>query len=246
MDLNLKGKVALITGTGSQIGYGIGIARTFAQEGCKLVLSDINFEGLKQTEKDLAETGAEILIFKADITNRQEVDELCKAAAEKFGRIDILVNNAGASGPHCQFVDMTPEAIAFDINVNLFGQMNVAQAVLPYMIEQKYGRIVNFSGGQGIPGLSTYGAAKAGVVAFTQSLSKEVAPMGVIVNALGPGLGVTGLVNETASKQFLDMNIARSSLKRLCTADDVGPAVAFLASDVCSYMTGQLIHLSTF
>ena len=246
MDLGLKGKVALITGAGSQIGYGKGIALTLAQEGCNIIAADINLEGAKQTADEVRTLGCDVLAVKVDVTNRAEVDQMVKTALERFGRIDILVNNAGASSPLKPFVEMTKADWDLDINVNLYGQMNVAQAVLPHMLSRGYGRIINISGGQGIPNISVYGAAKAGIVAFTQALAKEVASAGVIVNALGPGLGVTGLVNKTAPEDFLEQNKQRSALKRLCTPEDVGPAVAFLASDRCSYMTGQFIRLSTF
>lgn len=246
MDLGLKGKVALITGAGSQIGYGRGIALTLAQEGCNIIAADIDLEGAKQTVDEVKTLGCDALAVKVDVTNRAEVDQMVKTVLERFGRIDILVNNAGASSPLKPFVEMTKADWDLDINVNLYGQMNVAQAVLPHMLSRRCGRIINISGGQGIPNISVYGAAKAGIVAFTQALAKEVATAGVIVNALGPGLGVTGLVNKTAPEDFLEQNKQRSALKRLCTPEDVGPAVAFLASDRCSYMTGQFIRLSTF
>ena len=246
MDLGLKGKVALITGAGSQIGYGRGIALTLAQEGCNIIAADIDLEGAKQTVDEVKTLGCDALAVKVDVTNRAEVDQMVKTVLERFGRIDILVNNAGASSPLKPFVEMTKADWDLDINVNLYGQMNVAQAVLPHMLSRRCGRIINISGGQGIPNISVYGAAKAGIVAFSQALAKEVATAGVIVNALGPGLGVTGLVNKTAPEDFLEQNKQRSALKRLCTPEDVGPAVAFLASDRCSYMTGQFIRLSTF
>jgi len=143
------------------------------------------------------------------------------------------------------FMEKTKSDWDLDVGVNLYGQMNVAQAVIPHMAEKKYGRIINTSGGQGLPTISTYGAAKAGVEAFTHSLALEVAPLGIIVNGISPGLGDTGLIVHTAEEHkqgFLRM----SSLKRLCTPQDVAPAVAFLASDVCSYMVGQWLRLSTF
>ena len=113
------------------------------------------------------------------------------------------------------------------------------------MAERKYGRIINTSGGQGIPTISVYGAAKAGVEAFTHALALEVAPLGVIVNGISPGLGNTGLVVRN-TEEFMEGNRQRSALKRLCTPEDVAPAVAFLASDVCSYMVGQWLRLGTF
>ena len=140
---------------------------------------------------------------------------------------------------------MTEEDWDFDIGVNLLGQMRVARAVLPHMISRKYGRIINMSGGQGIPSISIYGAAKAGVDMFTKALAREVASKGVIVNAVCPGLGKTGLVYR-APQEFLESERQRSLLKRLCTPDDVAPVVAFLASDRCSYMIGHVIELGTY
>ena len=133
-----------------------------------------------------------------------------------------------------------------DIGVNLYGQMNVAQAVIPYMAEQRYGRIVNTSGGQGIPTISTYGAAKAGVEAFTHSLALEVAPLGIIVNGISPGLGETGTDRDRhrRAQGGLPADVGAASGSAL--PQDVAPAVAFLASDVCSYMVGQWIRLATF
>ena len=245
MDLGLKGKVALITGTGSQIGYGKGIAMTLAGEGCDIVSADIDLNGAKQTVEEVEALGCKALAVKVDVANRAEVDDMVKSALEKFGKIDILVNNAGTSSLLRPFVEMTKADWDLDINANLYGQMNVAQAVLPHMMSRRYGRIINTSGGRGIPNISIYGAAKAGVMAFTEALAREVASSGVIVNGIGPGLGETGLVHN-APAEFLEQNRQRSALKRLCTPEDVGPAVAFLASDLCSYMVGQFIHLSTF
>lgn len=245
MDLGLKGKTALVTGAGSQIGYGKGIAVSLAKEGCNIIAVDIDLNGAQQTAAEAKAVGVEALALKADVSNRDEVDEMVKAGQERFGHIDILVNNAGTSSPLKPFVEMTRADWDLDIQINLYGQMNVAQAVLPHMMSRNYGRIINFSGGRGIPNISVYGAAKAGIIAFTEALAREVATAGVIVNGIGPGLGETGLVQH-APREFLEQNRQRSTLKRLCRPEDVGPAVAFLASDVCSYMTGQFIHLSTF
>ncbi len=245
MDLGLKGKVALVTGTGSQIGYGKGIAMTLAGEGCNIISADIDLDGAKQTAGEVEDQGCKTIALKVDVANRSQVDSMIKSALEKFEKIDILINNAGTSSLLKPFVEMTREDWDIDIGVNLYGQMNVAQAVLPHMISRGYGRIINFTGGRGIPTISIYGAAKAGVIAFTEALAREVAQYGIIVNGIGPGLGETGLVHN-APTAFLEENRQRSALKRLCTPDDVGPVAAFLASDLCSYMVGQFIHLSTF
>lgn len=242
MDLGLKDKVALVTGAGSQIGYGKAIALYLAKEGCDIIAADIDLEGAKQTAAEVEALGRKAIAIKADVTKRAEVDDMVKAALEKLGKIDILVNNAGTSSQPKPFMEMTKADWDIDIKVNLYGQMNVAQAVLPHMMSRQYGRIINVSGGQGNPYISVYGAAKAGVEAFTQSLAREVASSGVIVNAVFPGLAHTGLTIE-APPGLIDSYRESSLLKRLCTPEDLAPVVAFLASDVCSYMAGQVIHL---
>ena len=244
MDLQLKDKVALVTGAGSQIGYGKAICLTLAEEGCDIIAADIDLSGAKQTAAQVEILGRKALAVKADVTKQAEVDAMVEKAIKKFGKIDILVNNAGASSQLRPFLEMTEEDWEFDIGVNLLGQMRVARAVLPHMIARKYGRIINTSGGQGVPNISIYGAAKGGVVQFTKALAREVASKGVIVNAIGPGLGKTGLVYR-APKEFLEGERQMSLLKRLCEPRDVAPVVAFLASDKCSYMVGQLVQLSS-
>jgi NAD(P)-dependent dehydrogenase (short-subunit alcohol dehydrogenase family) len=244
MDLLLKDKVALVTGAGSQIGYGKAIALTLAEEGCHIVAADIDVDGARKTAAQVDGLGRKVLAVKVDVTKQAEVDDMVKKAIGKFGRIDILVNNAGASSALRPFMEMTEEDWDFDIGVNLYGQMRVARAVLPHMIARKYGRIINTSGGQGVPNISIYGAAKGGVVQFTRALAREVAACGIFVNAVGPGLGKTGLVYR-APEEFLEGERQRSALKRLCTPEDVAPVVAFLASDKCSYMLGQVIQLGT-
>ncbi len=244
MDLQLKDKVALVTGAGSQIGYGKAICLTLAEEGCDIIAADINLDGAKKTSAQVESLGRRALAVKVDITKQAEVDAMIEQALKKFGRIDILVNNAGASSELRPFIEMTEEDWEFDIGVNLLGQMRVARAVLPHMLTRKYGRIINTSGGQGFPLISIYGAAKGGVVQFTKALAREVGDKGVIVNAVGPGLGKTGLVYR-APREMLEGEKQASVLKRLCEPADVAPVVAFLASDRCSYMVGQLIQLGT-
>jgi NAD(P)-dependent dehydrogenase (short-subunit alcohol dehydrogenase family) len=245
MDLKLKGKVALVTGTASQIGYGKAIALTLAQEGCDVVSADIDLTGARKTAAEVEKLGRKVMAVKVDVANRNEVDKMIKAVIDEFGRIDILINNAGTSSVVQPFMQMTKADWDLDIGVNLYGQMNMAQAVIPHMAARKYGRIVNCSGGQGIPGISVYGAAKGGVEQFTHALALEVAPLGIIVNGVLPGLGKTGLVG-TAPKEMLASFKQMSALKRLCTPQDVASVTAFLASDVCSYMVGQIVKLQTF
>jgi 3-oxoacyl-[acyl-carrier protein] reductase len=237
VDLKLKDKVVLITGTGSQIGYGKGIALTLAKEGCDIISADIDLKGATQTAAEVEALGRKSLALMVDVIDRASVDEMVKKSLEKFGRIDILINNAGVSSVWKPFVNMTKKDWDYDIQVNLYGQMNVAQSVLPHMIERKAGRIINTSGGQGIPGISLYGAAKGAIVQWSRALAKEVAPLGVIVCVYSPGLGATGLT----AKDPRDMKQMEKMMPmgRLCTSADVGPLVAFLASELSNYFCGS-------
>ena len=239
MDLKLRGKVALVTGAGSQIGYGRAIARTLAEEGCDLILGDINLADTRQTAAEIQQKGRKAFVYHVDVTDRAQVDEMIANGIKELGRIDILVNNAGASSRMMPFLQSTRKDWEFDIHVNLFGQMNVAQAVLPHMIARKSGRIINTSGGQGIPTLSMYGAAKAGVVMFTKSLAKELAGTGVIITVYSPGLGATGLTVDDPRMEKIAPSLP---LGRLCTPADVAPIVAFLASEPGTYMAAQLVQ----
>jgi NAD(P)-dependent dehydrogenase (short-subunit alcohol dehydrogenase family) len=244
MDLQMKDKVALVTGAGSQIGYGHEIALTLAKEGCHVVCADIKLDDVKQTAAQVEALGRQALATKTDVTKQAEVDSMVEKTIKKFGKIDILVNNAGASSQLRPFMEMTEEDWQFDIQTNLVSQMRVAKTVLPHMLKRKYGRIVNLSGGQGVPLISIYGAAKGGVVQFTKALAREVGDKGIFVNAVGPGLGKTGLVYR-APKEMFERQMQASLLKRLCEPADVATVVAFLASDRCSYMMGQCIDLVT-
>ena len=241
MDLGLKGKVAFITGCGSQIGFGRRICTLMAEEGCKIAGSDVDAKGAESTIGEVKALGVEAIALSFDVRDRAAVDAAVKKTIDTFGRIDILINCAGASMTHdTNFMDMPKEQWYFDIEVNLVGQMNVAQSVLPYMVEQKYGKIVNFSGGRGIPGLSTYGAAKGGVVEWSNSLSAEVARFNIQVNIFGPGLSHTGLT-KGQSDEFTAMVTNATKQKRLCDTNDVANIVTFMASDRNSYMTGGYV-----
>ncbi len=233
MDLKLTDKVALVTGTGSQIGYGRAIAITLAEEGCHIISVDKDIRGARQTAKEVISKGRKALAIEVDVRNRNEVGNMVKRGLDEYGKIDILVNNAGVSSKWKTFMEMTQYDWDYDIGVNLYGQMNVAQAVLPHMVSRKSGRIINTSGGQGFPGISLYGAAKGAVVQWTKALAREVASFGVIVSVYTPGLGATGLTKDDPRE--LESLVKESLPGRLCTPEDVGNLVAFMASEKSSY-----------
>lgn len=247
MDLRLKGKTALVTGAGSQKGFGRGIALVLAKEGCNIIVCDLDMEGARKTAAEITAAGNKALAVKADITNSAEVKEMVKTALGEFGKIDILVNNAGGSVPPRNFVDTTEESWGKDIELNLIGLSHVTRAVLPQMIENKSGSIVSISSLGGILGTSggtAYGAAKAGVINFTRSLAQEVAEYGISVNCIAPSLGQTAFYDEFP-KDFTT-NFIRNAVEsgNEVTPKDIGNAVAFLASEVSDRIKGQCLNVT--
>src|SRR5512136_3090779 len=164
MDLGLNGKVALVTGAGSQKGFGKTTALTLAREGCDIIAADINLEGAKQTASEVEALGRKALAVKADISKIDEVNEMVKAASAKFGRIDILVNNAGGIFNLKLFHEKTEAEIDNDINLNYRGALNCVRAVMGQMMARKSGKIVNIASigaGKGMAHTVVYNSAKA-------------------------------------------------------------------------------------
>ena len=245
MELGLAGKVALVTGAGSQIGFGRTIALTLAKDGCDVVVADIDLDGAKETAKEIKALGRQAMAVKADVSSSAVVTEMAKLALRRFGRIDILVNNAGACTPPKQFLEMTETECDRDIDINLKGVMNCTRAVLPGMLERRSGKIVNISSGAGIEGgaiTPVYAAAKAGVIAFTKSIAKAVAASGVNVNSVAPGLANTGFARQ-APPGMLDNFQKNIPLGRLTTPQDIANTVTFLVSDAAVDIVGQTVSV---
>jgi NAD(P)-dependent dehydrogenase (short-subunit alcohol dehydrogenase family) len=246
MDLGLKGKVALVTGAGSQIGFGKGIVLTLAKEGCDIIAVDIDLEGAEQTAADARKLGSQALALKADVTHRTEVGDMVKTALQQFHKIDILVNNAGGATPPSPFVEKPETDWEKDINLNLNGVMYCTKAVLPQMISRKSGKIINISsvgGIDGVPTGSAYGAAKAGVINFTQGLAREVVESGINVNCIAPGLGNTRFYDNFPS-EMVEFGQKMEAEGKATTPQDIGNVVAFLASDVSIRILGQCLRVS--
>jgi 3-oxoacyl-[acyl-carrier protein] reductase len=248
MDYGLQGKIALVTGTASQVGMGKAICLTLAREGCDVVSTDIDLDGAKQTTVAVKALGRKAIALKVDVAKSSEVEEMVKAALKEFGKIDILVNTAGLMAMiGVSFMESKPEMWEKDVAINLYGTMNCAKAVLPGMVERKYGKIINFSSiaaKQGGP--SSYSAAKAAILAFTRGLATQYGPSGINVNAVAPGVVKTNLFSsdKNANRVFEGL-AARMPLRRIQTVDDVANAVAFLASDVSKNITGQCIQVDS-
>jgi NAD(P)-dependent dehydrogenase (short-subunit alcohol dehydrogenase family) len=249
MDLKLTDKVALITGTGSQIGFGKGIALTLAREGCDIISVDIDLEGAEKTAAEVRALGRKAMAIKADITKKAEVDNAVGKALAEFGRIDILVNNAGRASGVRPFVTTTEEQWDTDIDVNLKGTLYFIHAVLPHMLERKYGKVVNFSTHAahqptGLAGAGPYVAAKAGVVMLSKTLASEVGPQGININIIAPGPGATDFHRASgAPPQMVELveSLAKEGLAT--TPEDVANTVAFLVSDVAKKLSGQVIEV---
>jgi len=245
MDYGLKDKVAVVTGAGSQIGFGRAIAVTLAKEGCSVVVCDIDLEGVKKTAAEIKALGGKSLAVKTDVTNGNEVNDLVKQTIEKFGKIDIMVANAGHAFANGPFANQKEEDWDKDIALNLKGVMLCARAALPNMLERKYGKIIATSSGaakRGAPGVEAYGASKAGVAGFTKSLALSVASQGVNVNCVAPAIAVTNFVGGKMSPGLQRM-VDEIPQKRATVPQDVANVVAFLASDVSSHVTAQMISV---
>lgn len=243
MELNLKSKVALVTGAGSQAGQGKEIALTLAREGCDVIVNDIDGEGVEKTAADIEASGYKTMAVKADITESREVTEMVDKVLKEFGRIDILVNNAGGQAGGGPVAEMDEAKWDRTIDINLKGAMLCSRAVLPGMIARKYGKIVNMSshpGKLGAPNGSSYAAACAGIFGFTKALAQEVGPSGINVNIILPGMIVTDFFKALPREKIQEF-AERLPVRRAGTVQDAANLVAFLVSDVSGYITGQTI-----
>lgn len=241
MDLGLEGKVALVTGAGSPIGQGRAIALTLAREGCDIIANDINLEEAEQAAAEVKALGHKAIAIKADVSSSAEVNDMVKAALERFGKIDILVNNAGLISGREPFADKAEAKWDLDINVDFKGVLICSKAVLGHMISRKSGKIINISSAAGKIGGNAnvvYGAAKAGVIGFTKGLAREVAASGINVNSVAPGLVLTRF-SPLPTPEALAAAAARIPVGRATESQDIANMVAFLASDVASNIVGQ-------
>jgi NAD(P)-dependent dehydrogenase (short-subunit alcohol dehydrogenase family) len=239
----LSGKIALVTG--AAMGNGQGIAKVLLSEGATVILADVS-EQVNNTAAQLGERAVPVIM---DVTDKQQVDQIVKECEIAFGRIDILVNNAGIA-KFSKFTDITDELRNLHIQVNLFGPWNCAKAVLPIMLKNKYGRIINMASVTGPyvadPGEIAYATTKAALIGFTKALAIETAADHITVNALCPGYILTPMVMHSAKESnpqnpqaVIDGIAAGIPMKRLGTTKNIGDLVAFLASDAAEYITGQ-------
>jgi 3-oxoacyl-[acyl-carrier protein] reductase len=244
VDMQLEGRVAVVTGSGRGIGRAALYA--LAREGAKVVVTDIDAESVEQTTRALREAGYDALGIAADVCDSGAVDHLAAQATAVFGKIDILVNNAGFTRD--KYLTKMPEA-DWDAVVDtiLKGAFLCTKAVLPSMIEQRWGRIINISSRAhlGNPGQANYAAAKAGLIGFTRALSFEQGKYNITANAIAPGFVETELVKALPTYERLrDAALARNPIPRLGTPEDIADAITYLASERAGYITGEILHVT--
>jgi len=236
----LKDKVAIITG-GAR-GIGKEIALTFAREGAKVAIADINSQTLAETKKEIASCGVEVLTFTVDVTDYTQVEQMVNKTLDKFKKIDILISNAGITAD-ALLVRMKEEDWDRVLAVNLKGTFNCTKAVSRVMLKQRSGKIINIAsiiGLIGNVGQANYAASKAGVIGLTKSAAREFAPRGINVNAIAPGFiqtEMTAALTEEVKSKMLEA----IPLKKFGQPHDVARLAAFLASDEAGYITGQVI-----
>jgi NAD(P)-dependent dehydrogenase (short-subunit alcohol dehydrogenase family) len=247
----LIGKVAIVTGAGQ--GLGQAMIMHMAREGASVVVNDINLESIQNVVNEINKEGGKAIGCKADVTKKSEVRDLMKTAVGKFGQIHILVNNAAARRVRNSFLEMTDEDWDVVLAADLKGVFNCIQAVAGYMMEQRYGKIINISSAAGTGASppqneckANYEAAKAGVIQLTKTFARELGPYGINVNSIAPGSIVTSTsFTSKRSKEVGERHVASREklavLGRIGKPEDIANVALFLASDESSFITGQVI-----
>jgi 3-oxoacyl-[acyl-carrier protein] reductase len=242
--MQLKDKVALVTGGGRGIGRACAVA--LAQEGARVAVGDIDATILDDTLTAIEAAGGVGSAFEMDVTDRTQIDQVVDAIYDRFSRIDILVNNAGIY-EILSFEEVTEEQWDRVLAVNLKGVFLCSQAVVGQMKSQREGRIINMSSSAGKTGGVLcgvhYAVSKAGIIALTKSLAREVGPYGITVNAVAPGRIETPMIAEASEEENEAMR-QQTPLRRLGTPKDVAQAVVFLASAAADFITGEVLDVN--
>jgi 3-oxoacyl-[acyl-carrier protein] reductase len=242
-ELELKGKVALVTG-GAQ-GIGRAIALLLAQKGADIVISDINIEKAEEMALEIEAVGRKAMAVRTDVAHINDVERLVEAIMERFGQIDILINNAGIARDKL-ILRMTEEDWDAVLNVNLKGTFNCTKAVIRHMSKQRRGKIVNIAsvvGEMGNAGQANYSASKAGVIGLTKTIAREFAQRGLNINAIAPGYIQTPMTEALPEKAKEELR-RLIPMERLGRPEDVAQAVFFLVSESSSYITGQVLNVN--
>ncbi len=238
----LEGKVALVTGAGR--GIGKAIALRFAEQGADVAFTDLAInEAVEETVRELEAMGIRAKAYASNAANFDETHDVVRQVIEDFGRIDVLVNNAGITkdGLMMRMSEAQWDAV---INVNLKSAFNFIHAVVPVMAKQRSGSIINMSsvvGVSGNAGQCNYSASKAGMIGLAKSIAKEMGPRGIRANCIAPGFIITEMTNQLP-QEIKDQWASQIPMRRGGTPEDVANVALFLASDLSSYVSGQVIH----
>lgn len=238
----LRGKVAVITGGDSGIGKAVAIA--FAKEGANIVISYLNeHEDANTTKSEIEQEGRECLLFAGDIGDPAFCKHFIDSTVTSFGKIDILINNAAEQHPQNSITDITPEQLERTFRTNVFAMFYTVKEALPHM--SAGARIINttsVTAYRGSPQLLDYSSTKGAIVAFTRSLSMQLAEKGIYVNAVAPGPVWTPLIPSTFPEDKVESFGTSVPLGRAGQPDEIAPSFVFLASEDSSYMSGQVLH----
>lgn len=244
MGINLQNKVIIITGAGKGIGYET--AKTFYKYGSKIAVISRERDDLIKLKTDLDATDDRFFFTEGDVSIESVVTRFVTEVYRNFHQIDCLINNAGIRFRK-KFLDISNEEWQEVMNVNLGSTFLFSKAVIPYMIEQKNGRIINMAsivGSLGLPELTAYASSKGGIISLTKSLALEFAEHNINVNAIAPGFCKTSYAEGFKNKNELyNFTIERTPLKRWGEALDVANACIYLASDLSNYVTGEILHV---
>src|SRR6266567_935299 len=242
-----EGKVALVTGAGSQRGIGRATALALAREGARIAITDVAADGVKQVVAELNEI-SQAIGEVADVRNKEQMVQVVKRIVAEFGGVDILVNNAGLTRP-TSFLAITEEEYDLVVDVNLKGTFLTTQAVVPAMLERGGGAIVSLSSvsgqrGGGVFGASAYSAAKAGIMGLTKALARELTPRGIRVNCVAPSMVDTDIAGDLLTPER-KVELAKGTLVgRLAVVEDIANCILFLASDESAYLTGVTLDIN--
>ncbi len=239
--IDLKDRIAVVTG-GAQ-GIGRAIAERFIASGAKLAIWDMDKPLADKTAKALGQASK---AYAVDVTNPESIESAVKATLTDFKRIDILVNNAGIAGGNAPTWELPIADWQRVIRINLDGPFYCCRAVVPTMIAQKYGRIINIAsiaGKEGNPNAAHYSASKAGVIGLTKSLAKELAQYDIAVNAITPAAAKTAIFDQMTQQQ-IDYMLSKIPRARFVNVEEIAALAAFAASEDCSFTTGSILDIS--
>lgn len=238
--MNLKGKIALVTGAGR--GIGAAIALKLAGRGADIFINDLDEAGANQTLKMVQDAGVNGKVYCCNVSKGEDVDKMIEDCIKSYGKLDILVNNAGITRDTL-LIRMKEEDWDLVLNVNLKSAFLCTKAAAKHMMKQRSGRIINIASVIGLignAGQANYAASKAGIIGLTKSTARELAPRGVNVNAVAPGFIQTAMTDKLP-QEIKDALLKQVPLGILGEPNDVADAVLFLASDLSRYITGQVL-----